>query len=308
MTIRFPRTPPPHQPASSRKRGRRVALARVGQDGANQIKRLGLERTGWRDGYHFLMTIPMWGLLLALISIYLLINAGFALLYLSIPGSIANARPGSYADAYFFSVQTMATIGYGQLLPNGLAGNVIATAETVFGMLTVALSAGIVFARVSRPTARMMFSRIAVIGPHDGAPTLMFRVANRRRNYIVEAEITVSVLRLERTAEGQELRRFHDLKLQRSRTPIFALSWTVFHVIDRDSPLYGATHQSLTKDGVEIICSIAGIDETFAQPVHARFGYAAEDIRWNTRLADIMLVQDGGSRTIDYTRFHDTVD
>ena len=308
MTDRFGRPPPPHQPASHRKRGPRVAPPLVSRNGASRIRRLGLERLGWRDTYHFLMTIPMLGLLLALISIYLVINAGFALLYLSIPGSIANARPGSYADAYFFSVQTMATIGYGQLLPNGLVGNVIATAETVFGMLTVALSAGIVFARVSRPTARMMFSRIAVIGPHNGVPTLMFRVANRRRNYIVEAEITVSILRLERTLEGQELRRFHDLKLERSRTPIFALSWTVFHVIDRESPLYGATRESMTKDGVEIICSIAGIDETFAQPVHARFGYAAEDIRWNTRLADIMLRHDDGNRTIDYTRFHDTVD
>jgi inward rectifier potassium channel len=286
----------------------RPTTMNAGRTGVINVKRLGLKRTGWRDAYHFLMTIPMPWLLLALISAYLVANAAFALLYLGVPGSIANARPGSFADAYFFSVQTMATIGYGALLPDGLTGNLIATAETVVGMLAVALSAGIVFARVSRPTARMMFSEIAVVGPRNGVPTLMFRVANQRRNQIVEAQIAVTLLRREKTAEGEEVRRFHDLKLERSRTPIFALTWTVLHAIDSDSPLFGATHETLERDDVEIICSVTGIDETFAQPVHARFGYSPHHIRWNTRFADIMLRGDDGSRAVDYTRFHDTAD
>jgi|HubBroStandDraft_1064217.scaffolds.fasta_scaffold00009_5 inward rectifier potassium channel len=297
------------RPSGARpKRSRRVSALSMARGGAGDVERIGLKSTGWRDSYHFLMTIPMPGLLGALISVYLLANAGFALLYLIFPGSIANARPGSFADAYFFSVQTMATIGYGALLPGDLAGNLIATGETVFGMLAVALSAGIVFARVSRPTARMMFSEVAVIGPRNGVPTLMFRVANRRRNQIVEAQISVAVLRRERTAEGEELRRFHDLKLERNRTPIFALSWTVLHVIDQESPLAGATRETLLADDVEILCSITGIDETFAQPVHARFGYGVGDIRWNTRFADIMRRHDDGTRAVDYTHFHDTID
>jgi inward rectifier potassium channel len=298
-----PRTPP------RRSRQIRKAPSRsVARGGTIGIERVGLKHTGYRDAYHYMMTMPVGWLLATIISVYLLANGLFALLYLMFPGSIANAQPGSFSDAYFFSVQTMATIGYGALVPSGLAGNIVVTAETVFGMLTVALSAGIVFARVSRPTARMMFSDIAVIGARNGKRTLMFRVANRRRNQIVEAEIHVSVLRLERTEEGEEIRRFHDLKLERSRTPIFALSWTVLHVIDRDSPLYGLDHDALKADDVEIICSIAGIDETFAQPVHARFGYAPDDIRWNTRFADIMLRREDGTPFIDYTRFHDTVD
>jgi len=290
------------------KRAPRTTPLSFARGGTSDVKRIGLKSAGWRDSYHFLMTIPVAGLLLLLVSAYLLANAGFALLYLSVPGSIANARPGSFADAYFFSVQTMATIGYGALLPGGLAGNVIATAETVVGMLTVALSAGVVFARVSRPTARMMFSEVAVIGKRNGVPHLMFRVANQRRNQIVEAQIHVAVLRRELTAEGEEVRRFHDLKVERSRTPVFALSWTVLHPIDQDSPLLGATRESLKAEDVEIICSITGIDETFAQPVHARFGYAADDIRWNTRFVDIMLRRDDGSRAIDYSHFHETVD
>jgi inward rectifier potassium channel len=303
MDDRTKTTTRPHGPRSGPARPRLRDLIDV-----RDVERIGLQSVGWRDGYHFLMTIPVPGLLVMLVSAYLAANAGFALLYLSFPGSIANARPGDFADAYFFSVQTMATIGYGALLPGNLAGNLIATGETVVGMLTVALSAGVVFARVSRPTARMMFSKVAVIAPRNGVPTLMFRVANQRRNQIVEARIHVAVLRREVTSEGEEVRRFHDLTLERARTPIFALSWTVLHAIDPKSPLFGATRASLEAEGAEIICSITGTDETFAQPVHARFRYGADDIRWNTRFVDIMRLWGDGRRTVDYTHFHDTVD
>jgi inward rectifier potassium channel len=302
----------PRMAAHTRKTASRKTASRKregrSRTGVNEIKRIGMRRTGFSDAYHYMMTMPMTWLLLTLVSGYLLANAVFAVLYLASPGSIANAEPGSFADAYFFSVQTMATIGYGALLPGSFVGNVIATAETVVGMLTVALSAGIVFARVSRPTARMMFSDVIVIGRRNNLPTLMLRVANRRRNQIVEARITIAILRRERTAEGEEIRRFHDLNLERARTPIFALTWTVLHVIDEDSPLYGATPESLKADEAEFICAITGTDETFAQPVHARFRYAVDDIRWNTRFVDIMARRDDGSRFIDYSQFHDTVD
>jgi inward rectifier potassium channel len=308
MQENAPSTASPRKVRVPRVAVRRRGPASFARGGTSDVQRIGLKRAGFRDAYHFLMTIPVAWLLLTLTTIYLGANACFALLYLLFPGSIANAEPGSFRDAYFFSVQTMATIGYGQLLPAGLAGNLIATAETVFGMLTVALSAGVVFARVSRPTARMMFSEVAVIGKRNGVPTLMFRVANQRRNQIVEAVINVTALRTERTLEGEVVRRFHDLKLERSRTPIFALTWTVLHPIDEKSPLHGATRESLKAEDLEIICSITGTDETFAQPVHARFGYAAEDIRWNARFVDIMLRHEDGRRTIDYRHFHDTTD
>jgi len=242
------------------------------------------------------------------VSAYLVANTIFALLYLATGGGIENAREGSFLDLFFFSVQTMATIGYGALLPGSFVGNIIATGETVVGMLTVALSAGVVFARVSRPTARMMFSEVAVIGKRNGRTTLMFRVANQRRTQIVEAQINVALLRNEVTLEGETVRRFHDLKLERNQTPIFALSWTVLHVIDEDSPFYRQTHDSLKAEDAEIICSITGIDEIFAQPVHSRYGYAVDDLRWNTRFVDIISRDEQGRRYIDYRLFHDTED
>jgi inward rectifier potassium channel len=304
MAYRIHRFARPHGIGLS-KRPKRTGRESFGRSGNPGITRLGMPRTGLRDAYHFMMNIPVSGLLAVLVVVYLVANALFATLYMAFPGSIAHAEPGSFADAYFFSVQTMATIGYGALLPGSMAGNLIATAETVVGMLTVALSAGVVFARVSRPTARMMFSEVAIIGKRNGRETLMFRIANQRRTQIVEAQITVAMLRDETTLEGETVRRFHDLKLERDRTPIFALSWTVLHVIDEDSPFFRATHDSLKAMNAEIICSITGVDEIFAQPVHARYGYAVEDLRWNTRFIDIISRDEDGKRYIDYRLFHD---
>jgi inward rectifier potassium channel len=197
-------------------------------------------------------------------------NAGFALLYLLQPGAIHNARPGSFADAFFFSVQTIATIGYGQLVPATLYANLLVTLETASGLMFLAIATGLVFARFSRPTARVLFSRVAVIGPHNGKPTLSLRVANQRRNQVLQAEAAATLVRDERTEAGVLIRRFYDLTLARNRTPVFALTFTVMHEIDRDSPLYGATAASLTAENAELVVTASGIDEVIAQRVHVR--------------------------------------
>ncbi len=233
-------------------------------------------------------------------------NASFALLYLAQPGAIANARPGSFADAFFFSVQTIATLGYGVMAPATLYANLIVTIETATGLMILALATGLVFARFSRPTARILFSRVAVVGPYNGTPTLSFRLANERRNQILEAEVAAMLLRDERTAEGVLIRRFYDLKLARYRTPVFALTFTVMHEIDRDSPLHGATAASLEADNAELIVTASGIDETIAARVHARTSYLPNEIVWGHRFADVIGWTDDGSRVIDYRRFHDT--
>jgi inward rectifier potassium channel len=261
--------------------------------------------SGAHDLYHNLLTMGWSRFMAVLAAVYLVFNLAFAALYLLQEGAIANAKPGSFADAFFFSVQTMATIGYGDMHPQTLYANLLVTLEVLLAMMTLALATGLIFARFSLPTARVMFSRVAVIAPYDGKPTLMFRAANQRKNRILEAQVTASILREEVTAEGIRMRRFHDLPLTRARTPMFALTWTVMHVINETSPLWGATRESLAEEQVEIVLTIFGLDETVSQQIHARYSYLAEDIVWNRRFADILGRLEDGTRVVDYRRFHD---
>ena len=261
-----------------------------------------------RDLYHDLL-VSSWPRLFAFLALfYVAANAFFAVAYLAVPGSIENARPGSFVDAFFFSVQTMATIGYGKLVPGTLWANALVTLEALFGLLGIAMVTGLMFAKFSRPTARVLFSRRAVVAPFDGTPSLMFRMANARsNNNIVEAQVHVVLARNEMTSEGQAMRRFHDLDLSRRQSALFTLSWTAIHPISERSPLRDATPASLVAADAEIIVSLLGFDEHFSQTVHARHFYAAEDIVWNARLADILPSLRRGGRRIDLTRFHDVV-
>ncbi|HEX3973718.1 MAG TPA: ion channel [Stellaceae bacterium] len=260
------------------------------------------------DFYHHLLTISPWGLFLILVIGYTAFNLIFAVLFVLQPGGVANATPGSFADAFFFSVQTMATIGYGDMHPASLYTNFLVTFEVLLGMTGLALSTGLVFARFSRPTARVMFSNVAVVLDHDGVPSLMFRAANQRANEILEAQVSVMLLRDEVTSEGIEMRRFHDMAVSRPRTPMFALTWTVIHPIDPSSPLCGESRESLMRAHAQIIVSVSGIDETFSQTIHARHTYEASEIRWNHRFSDIITRAEDGHRLIDYRRFHDTIE
>jgi inward rectifier potassium channel len=179
--------------------------------------------------------------------------------------------------------------------------------ESAVGLLFVAMTTGLVFARFSRPTARVMFSRVAVVGPYNGTPTLTMRLANVRRNQMLAAQVAVTLVRDERTTEGALLRRFYDLKLLRDRSPIFAMTFTVMHVIDEHSPLRGASADMLAQSNVELVVTASGIDETLVQPVHARTSYLPHEIMWNHRFTDVLGYTTDGRRAIDYARFHDTV-
>jgi inward rectifier potassium channel len=260
-----------------------------------------------RDLYHHLLIAPWPRLFGLLTALYLTANALFALAYLATPDSIANARPGSFVDAFFFSVQTMATIGYGQMVPRTLWANVLVTIEALFGLLGVAMVTGLMFAKFSRPTARVLFSRRAIVAPLDGTTSLMFRMANARGNTIVEAQVHVVLVRNEVTAEGQPMRRFHDLELARRQTALFALSWTAIHPITERSPLRGATPAMLDAVDAEIVVSLLGFDEHFSQTVHARHRYRASDIAWGARFVDILPTRERGALRLDYTHFHDVV-
>jgi inward rectifier potassium channel len=273
-----------------------------------RVVRIGWRELRHRDLYHWFLTLPLPAVAAICACFYMVLNVLFALLYLVEPGSIANARPGSFADAFFFSVQTLATIGYGNMYPESGYANVVVTVETVTGLMYFALITGLVFSRFSRPNARVQFTTHAVIAQYEGVPTLMFRMANERRNQILQAEVQVTLLRAERSPEGMPMWRQHDLKLVRGQSSFFSLTWTVFHRIDEDSPLHGETPESLAAADVEIVILLAGVDEVESQTVYARHTYDAADIKWGYRFADVLRADttNGVERVVvDFTRFQE---
>jgi inward rectifier potassium channel len=292
----------PEPPADARQRPPRLVPRETG----DEMVAVGVSRPWFGDLYHRMLTWPWSAFLLAGSAAYLALNVLFALLYMLDGAAIANARPGSFWDAFFFSVQTMATIGYGQMAPATLYANLLVTVETIVGILVLAVSTGLVFARFSRPTARVMFSRVAVIGPYQGVPTLSLRLANERQNHILEAQVSATLVRDELTAEGVRMRRFYDLQLLRQRTPIFVMTFTVLHPIDEASPFWGETPASLEAAQAEIVITVTGLDETMSQAVHARTSYLPHEVLWNHRFVDVLGWTAGGRRAIDYSRFHDT--
>ena len=279
----------------------------IERDTADEVIRLGVERQWFGDLYHRILTMRWWQFFAVGTAAYVAANIAFAALYMLQPGSIAQAHPGSVADAFFFSVQTMATIGYGVMAPATFYANLLMTFETAVGLMFVALTTGLVFARFSRPTARVLFSKVAVVSPYNGVPTLSIRVANQRQNQLLAAEVSMTLVRDETSEEGELTRRFYDLALMRNRSPVFALTFRPMHPIDADSPLYGMTYEKLAEQHAEIVVTAGGVDETLVQPVNARTSYLPHEILWAHQFVDIFGWTEDGRRAIDYRRFHDTV-
>lgn len=271
--------------------------------GRSSVVKIGLPRYDWSDIYHLLLTLS-WPWFLVLVScFFVLTNAIFALAYLIQDNAIENAQNGSFSDAFFFSVETIATVGYGAMRPITLYGHIVSTVEILMGILGFAMVTGLMFARFSRPTARVLFSHAATVHPINSIPTLTVRAANRRHNTILQASVRATLLRHETTEEGQVFIRFHDLRLVRDSTPVFALSLSIMHQIEEDSPLYGIQPEQL--GDMTLIVSLIGFDETSSQTVHARQYYYAKDIHWGKQFADILLTLPDGQQVIDFTRFHD---
>lgn len=274
--------------------------------GQATIQAIGLPSAPLRDFYHRILT-TRWRTFFLLSTIYYVtIHAIFAALYLIDPESIHGAEPASFGDAYFFSVQTMMTIGYGVMAPGSLWGHVLVTAEAYFGMLTTALLTGLVFAKFARPTANVLFSDVCCIYVNEGVPTLVFRMANARGNRLVEANLAVSLARTVRTQEGETFRRVLDLKLVRDHNPMFFVGWTAMHRIDESSPLFGSTQDSLAQEGAEVLAVLTGLDEDIGATLHARRAWGPGEIRWGQRFVDIVANTkiENGLRVFDYRRFH----
>lgn len=253
--------------------------------------------------YHWLLATSWPKLIFAVASIYLLVNALFACLYAFDLEGIEGAAPGRYSDAFFFSVQTLSTMGYGRLAPASFYVNIIATIESLAALSCFGLISGLVFSRFARPSARVMFSHFAVIAPYDGVPTLMFRAANRRGNQILQAQIHVSLTRNEKTLEGEPIRRVYDLRLLRSSSSFFNLTWTIRHPIDDLSPLKGETMESLRESETEIVVLLSGIDDVFGQTVHGRFAFNYEEILFNHRFVSMFGRDEQNHPTVDFEKF-----
>ena len=299
-------TATPRRPAHHNIRPR-VGQVRGGfQLGTSQIRRIGVSRWHWGDIYHWILTLTWPRFFLLVGVLYFLTNLGFALAFYLVPGAVSNARAGYFPDYVFFSIETLATVGYGYMNPGSTYGHVVASTEILLGMVEVATVTGLLFARFSRPTSRIVFSDVAVVTPFNGAPTLMLRAGNERANLILEASVRASLVRRETTLEGQVFTRFYDLKLEREHSGVFALTWTVLHKIDESSPLFGKTQEDLHNEGATLAVAISGTDDTLNDFVHARQTYAAEHIFFNHHFADIMSDKlEGNVRILDYSKFHD---
>ena len=244
-------------------------------------------------------------------ALYLVLNLLFALAYVAcgpnaLLGPGAGMLGGRFTQAFFFSVQTFATIGYGQIGPNGMAANLVVTIEALMGLMYQALATGLLFARFTRPTAAVVFSRRAVIAPYQDGQGLMFRLVNRRRNEIIELEAQVLFSAIEPDQRGGGTRRYSLLSLERTKVTFFPLSWTIVHPIDPLSPLAGRTPEDLVRAEAEILVLLTGVDEALEQTVHARSSYRADEIVWNARFKSMFVGTDARSRvSVDITQLHE---
>lgn len=267
---------------------------------------IGAPPVSLRDVYHLFLRTSWPVALGAIVVAWLGINAVFACLYVVVDG-VANMRARSFWDAFCFSVQTMGTIGYGSMYPTSVAANVVMIAESVTSLIITAVATGMVFAKFSRSTSRVVFSSRMVIGPMNGVPTLMLRVGNARGNSILEANVRIALTRTEHQAEGATFYRMVDLRPSRDRSPAMARTWTVLHPITPESPLWGATPESLARDEAEFLVTIVGTDDTSLQQVHARARYLDRDVVWGARHADILSEDRDGNLVLDVRRFDELV-
>jgi len=279
----------------------------LNRDGSFNPRREGMPFFARLSPYHLLLTISWQRFFVSVVSVYVMTNVLFALAYLAWgPGAIAGQAPelfgGTFGRAFFFSVETIGTIGYGNVYPVGLGPNITVAAESITGVLMIALVTGLLFARFSRPTAAIVFSSRAVISPYRGKKGFMFRLTNRRTNQLIELEAKVLFSRMEGSS-----RHYDQLELERKRVVFFPLSWTIVHPIDEKSPMWGMTDEDLAERDAEFLVLLSGIDETFSQLVHARTSYKPPEIIYGHRFVNIYKpVRDDGTIAIDVRRLGDT--
>jgi inward rectifier potassium channel len=294
--------------AKKMSQGERTAKARVVRFGDREIITEGLHLSFWADISHRCMTASWPSFVGGAVLVFVVFNAVFAFFYWIGDHPISNVPHGAYIDYLYFSIETLSTAGYGDMHPDTHYGHFIAAVELFTGIFSMSLMTGLIFARFSRPKARLLFAESPVIGTHDGKPTLMLRLANERHNIISNATAKLWVFKNIVSMEGQQLRRFYELKLMQNQNPGLALSWTLYHVLDEASPLDGLNAQDLAALKVSLAVVVSGYDVVAAQTVHAQKLYNHSEIRFGHRYADILSTSDDGRLRVDYGRFHETME
>ena len=265
-----------------------------------------VERAVFSDVYNLLLALPLGWLIALVAGMFVAANLVFAGLFMVDPKGSAGI--GGFADAFFLSVQTIGNVNLGFGAPTSDYARWVMTAEVFVGLLALALGTGLFFAKISQPSARISFSRSAVISDYEGRPALMFRVGNRRTNAILDVKVMINVARQVRTKEGQSLRRFEELVPVKASAPLFAYTWTIVHLIDETSPLFGLSADDLADQHAEVIVVLGGVDDRFNQSVYARCSYTPDEIFFGRRFADVLSMRPDGRWVVDYGRFHDTVE
>lgn len=277
---------------------------RVVLSGLSTVK-VGVNRFTFDDPYYLIMAMRWSTFLVSVLVLFLAANLFFATLYWLAPDAIANVPRGDFLRAFFFSVETLATVGYGVMVPASTYGHAVATAEIFVGMFLTALTTGAFFARFARPKAKLLFSENAVIAPYEGGRALMLRVASRRLQGISEATARIVYLRQE-MVEGTRFRRITELPLARSNLPVLSLSWTLIHPIDQHSPLWNLTAERIAAEAPTLLVSVSGFDEAISAPVSDRKTYRPGDVRLDHTFVDILRDLPNGFVELDLTRLHDT--
>jgi len=281
----------------------------LNRNGTFNVVRSGL---GWIEALapHALLRISWTRFIVLVVVLYVGLNVLFALAFMAC-GADALLGPGSgmlggpFSRAFFFSIQTFATIGYGQIGPNGMAANLVVTVEALVGLMYQALATGLLFARFARPGTEILFSNLAVVAPYGNGLSLQFRIANLRRTEIIELEAQVLFSAMEPDGRGGTVRRYRLMTLERNKVVFFPLAWTIVHPIDATSPLTGKTGEELARTQAEILVLLSGIDETFEQPVHVRSSYTSDEIIWNARFKSMYLPFAAQPLRVDVKRLHE---